>query len=230
MTSFIAAGGSGRSTSVIPAVPAASSVTTIAFMGIVSSVICLFGALMGACRSRTNADDRLPADPLGRIESRDGIVEGCDVADVRPQPSVPDPPDDLTQLGTIGRDNEVDRQAAGGPRLGRADDGHQRSPGPNQTRGPLLDVAADDVEHQVDAADVFQRVVVEVDELLRAEVERLLTVGSASGADDVAAGLTCELRHHRPDCAGRAVREDALPRLKTAVLEQSLPRGEARDW
>src|SRR3954462_1322335 len=45
-------------------------------------------------------------------------------------------------------------------------------------------------------ADVFQRVVVEVDKLLRAEVERLLTVGSASGADDVAAGLTCELRHH----------------------------------
>src|SRR5204862_7756575 len=33
---------SGRSTSVIPAVPAAWSVTTIAFMGIVSSVICLF--------------------------------------------------------------------------------------------------------------------------------------------------------------------------------------------
>src|SRR3954465_8190732 len=32
MTSFIAAGGSGRSTSVIPAVPAASSVTTIAFL------------------------------------------------------------------------------------------------------------------------------------------------------------------------------------------------------
>jgi hypothetical protein len=32
MTSFIAAIGSGRSTSVIPAVPAASSVTTIAFI------------------------------------------------------------------------------------------------------------------------------------------------------------------------------------------------------
>src|SRR5262249_24867812 len=55
-------------------------------------------------------------------------------------------------------------------------------------------------------------------------------VGGASGADDVAAGLTCQLRHHRPDCASRAVREDALPGLKTAVLEQSLPRGEARDW
>ena len=49
---------------------------------------------MGACRSRANTDDRLPADPLGRIESRDGIVEGCDVADVRPQPSVPHPPDE----------------------------------------------------------------------------------------------------------------------------------------
>src|SRR5262249_33554792 len=76
----------------------------------------------------------------------------------------------------------------------------------------------------------FQGVVVEVDEFLRAEVERRLTVGSASGTDDITAGLSCELRHHRPDCAGRAVREDALPRPKTAVLEQSLPRGEARDW
>ena len=78
------------------------------------------------------------------------------------------------------------------------------------------------------AADVFQGVVLEVDELLRAEVERLLTVGGASGADDVGAGLTCELGHHRTDCAGRAVHEDALPRLKAAVLEQSLPRGQAR--
>src|SRR5213078_1288231 len=142
MTSFIAAGGSGRSVSVIPAVPAASSVTTIAFMGIVSSLICR----------------------------------------------------------------------------------HQGSSGSNHACGPLLDVSADDVEHQVDAADVFQRVVLKVDELLRAEVERLLTVGSASGADDVRAELTCELRHHRPDCAGRAVHEDALPRLEAAMLEQSLPR------
>src|SRR6266487_5140007 len=35
--------GSGRSTSFIPAVPAAWSVTTIAFIGIVSSVVCLPG-------------------------------------------------------------------------------------------------------------------------------------------------------------------------------------------
>jgi hypothetical protein len=83
-------------------------------MGIVSLLICLFGG------SRTNADDRLPADPLGRIEGCNGIVEGRDVADVRPQPSVPHPLDDLTQLGTIGLDDEVDCQAVGGPRLGRA--------------------------------------------------------------------------------------------------------------
>jgi hypothetical protein len=135
----------------------------------------------------TNADDRLPLASLGRVEGGNGIVEGRDVADVRPQPSVPHPLDDLTQLGTIGLDNEVDCQAVGGPPLGRPYDGHQRSAGPDQACGPPLDVSADDIEDQIDAADVLQGVVVEVDELLRAEVERLLAVGGASGADDVCA-------------------------------------------
>src|SRR6516165_3131287 len=124
MTSFIAAGGSRRSASFIPAVPAAWSVTTIAFMIIFSSVICLFGgnvaalespfdiscqgpwdvagrsgqcrpaASMGACRSRTNADDRLPLASPGSVEGDDGVVEGRDVADVRPQSSVTHPLDD----------------------------------------------------------------------------------------------------------------------------------------
>src|SRR3954471_2432870 len=152
MTSFIAAGGSGRSTSAIPAVPAVSSVATIAFMGIVSSPISLFGG------SRANADDRLPADPLVRVEGCNGIVEGRDGADVRPQPSVPHPLDDLPQLGTIGQDDEVDRQAAGGPRLGRRGDGHQPPSGPDQACRPLLDVAADDVEDQIDSADFVQLV------------------------------------------------------------------------
>src|SRR3954454_17163407 len=169
--------------------------------------------------SRTNADDRLSGASLGRVEGGDSFVEGRDVADVRPQSPVPHPLDDLTQLGTIGLDNEVYRKAIDGPRLGRPDDGHQRSSGSNQARGPLPHVAADDIEHQIDAADVLKRVVLKVDELVRAEVERLLTVGSASGADDVGAGLLGELRHHRSDGAGRAVREDALPRLKTAELE-----------
>src|SRR5262249_19220958 len=114
--------------------------------------------------------------------------------------------------------------------VGRPDDGYQCSSGPNQACGPLPDVAADDIEHEIDSTDVIENVVLEVDELLCTEVEHRLTVGAASGADDVAAGLSCELRHHRPDGAGRAVREDALSRLKTAVLEESLPRGEARDW
>src|SRR4051794_28458045 len=112
MTSFIAAGGSGRSTSVMPPGPAASSVTTIAFIRIASSLSCLFGG------SRTNADDRLPADPLGRVEGGNGIVEGRDGADVGSQATVAHPLDDLRQLGSIRQDDEVDRQAVGGPRLG----------------------------------------------------------------------------------------------------------------
>src|SRR6266702_8943841 len=107
----------------------------------------------------TNADDRLPVASLGRVEGGDSIVEGRDVADVGPQSSVPHPLDDLTQLGTIGLDDEVDRQAVGGPRLGRAYDRHHCSSRPAQTRRPLPDVAADEIENQVDAADVLQGVV-----------------------------------------------------------------------
>src|SRR5262249_25275741 len=105
---------------------------------------------MGACRSRTNANDCLSLASLGRVEGGDGTVEGRDVADVGPQSSVAPPLDDLTQLGTIGFDNEVDSQAASGPRLGRAGDGHQCSSGSNQACGPLPDVAADDIERQID--------------------------------------------------------------------------------
>jgi hypothetical protein len=47
---------------------------------------------------------------------------------------------------------------------------------------PPPNVAAEDIENQIDWADVFQGVVLEVDELLRAEVEHRLTVGSASGS------------------------------------------------
>src|SRR5262249_52961304 len=75
---------------------------------------------MGACSSRTNADDRLPADPLGRVESGDGVVEGRDVADVRPQSSVTHPLDDLTQLGAIGHENTIVRPSAGRASVGPA--------------------------------------------------------------------------------------------------------------
>src|SRR6185369_16111459 len=117
-------------------------------------------------------------------------------------------------------------QAVSRPRLGRAGDGHQRSSGANHARRPLRDVAAEDIENQVDPADMFQGVIVEVDELLRAEVESRLTAASAPGADDVCAGLTCKLGRHRTHYAGRTVHEHALPGTKAAVLEQPLPRGQ----
>src|SRR5438045_9240338 len=95
-----------------------------------TAIVRLHGS-MGACRSRTNADDRLPLASLGPVEGGDGIVEGRDVADVRPQSSVAHPLDDLTQLGAIGQDNKVDGQAVGGPRCRRPGDGHQSSSGSN---------------------------------------------------------------------------------------------------
>src|SRR5437867_10930959 len=97
-----------------------------------------------------------PGASLGWVEGGDGTVEGRDGADVGPQSSVPHSLDDLAQLGTIGLDNEVDREAVRGPRLRRSDHGHQCSSGPDQTRGPLPDIAADDIENQVAPADVFE--------------------------------------------------------------------------
>src|SRR5262245_38078731 len=102
-----------------------------------------------------NPDDRLSLDPLGRVEGGNRIVEGSHVAYVGPQPTIPGPLDDLTQLGAIGYDDEIDSQAISGPRLGRAGDGHQRSSGSNQACGPLRDVAAEDIENQIDSADIF---------------------------------------------------------------------------
>src|SRR5262249_26725665 len=111
-----------------------------------------------------------PFDPLGRVEGGNRIVEGSHLANVCPQSTIPDPLDGLTQWAAIGYDDEVDSQAARGPRIGRAGDGHQRSSGANQARRPLRDVAAEDIENQIYPAGIFQGVVLEVDELLRAEV------------------------------------------------------------
>src|SRR5215469_14275981 len=105
--------------------------------------------------SRMNADDRLSLDPLGRVEGGNRNVELSHFADVCPQPTIPDPLDELTQLGAIGYDDEVDSQAARGPRLGRAGNGHQRSSDANHARRPLRDVAAEDIENQIDPADIF---------------------------------------------------------------------------
>src|SRR5438552_13280422 len=98
--------------------------------------------------SRMNANDRLSLDPLGRVEGGNRIVKGSHVADVSPQPTIPDPLDELTQLGAIGYNDEVDSQAASSPRLRRAGNGHQRSSAANYARRPLRDVAAEDIENQ----------------------------------------------------------------------------------
>ena len=56
----------------------------------------VFRALVASESLWTNADDRLPLASLSPIEGGDGGVEGRNIADVRPQPSVAHPPDDLT--------------------------------------------------------------------------------------------------------------------------------------
>src|SRR3546814_19134179 len=123
------------------------------------------------------------------MECGDGVVEGRNVADVRPQPSVTHPLHDSPELGAIGLDNEVDRQAIGGPHFWRSDDGNQRSSRSKKSRRPLPDIAADEIEHQLDPANAFEHVVVEIDQLLRPKLERLVPVDSASGAEYVSTGL-----------------------------------------
>src|SRR4051794_173521 len=99
--------------------------------------------------SRMNADDRLSLNPLGPVEGSNRIVEGSYVADVYPQPTNADALDELTQLGAIWYDDEVDSQASRGPRLSRSGEGHQRSSGANHARRSLRDVAAEDIENQI---------------------------------------------------------------------------------
>src|SRR3954452_12706691 len=83
MTSLIAARGSGRSTSVIPAVPAASSVTTIAFIRhlLVSSLRLQTGHVIepavdreGSCDARS--DYRRGSSPDVREQRREHELRG----------------------------------------------------------------------------------------------------------------------------------------------------------
>src|SRR3546814_3114021 len=62
-----------------------------------------------------------------------------------------------------------------------SDDGNQRSSRSNKSRRPLPDIAADEIEHQIDPANVFEHVVVDIDKLLRSKLERLVPVDSEIG-------------------------------------------------
>jgi hypothetical protein len=53
------------------------------------------GGLQSLARSSENADDRLSRAPLSRIERRNGVVQARDLADIRPQSSVPNALNDL---------------------------------------------------------------------------------------------------------------------------------------
>ena len=127
--------------------------------------------------------------------------------------------DYLASLGAIGLDDEVDRQPVRERFLDRPDDGHQRPSSPNQARGPLADVAADQIEHQIDLADIFQPFVLEVDVFLCTEVERLLAVGARPVPMTCAPANLASCVTIDPDRACRSVRDDALPRSKVAVIE-----------
>src|ERR1700756_534659 len=103
MTSFIAAGGSGRSTSVIPAVPAASSVTTIAFIGAppgvdfspVTDCIVAYAALsakllLAGWIRQLNPLERCPCRSRSSTEQKDRAPHAPrDQHDPRPKPSDP---------------------------------------------------------------------------------------------------------------------------------------------
>jgi hypothetical protein len=115
------------------------------------------------------------------------------------------------------------------PFLHRAGHTDQYATVADEPRRSPLDVSADDVDDQIDRPYLFERVSAEVDELVGAVLERLLSVGRSAGADDVRARLPRELRDHRPHCTGGTVRKDGLARPESSVLEEALPRRETRD-
>lgn len=127
-----------------------------------SSVISL-GSM--ACRSRAYADDGLSLASQGPVQVGEGIIEGQGGADVRPHSTVPHP---LTiSVGWARSDSTTNStakplagRASAGPAMVtkclRCDSGLQSASG----------VASEDVENQIGRADVFQGVVLEVNELL----------------------------------------------------------------
>src|SRR5262249_32476450 len=157
------------------------------------------------------------------IERGDRVIERGDRADVSAQTSVAHALDDLSQLSPVGLDDEVDGQSIGGLLFRRPDDRDQDPARLDEARRPFSDVPAEEIEPQVAGAAVCGGTALEVDDLAGAEVERGLTIGGASGADNVGAELVRELSPHRPDSAGCAVRDAALPRPKVPMFEQALP-------
>ena len=105
------------------------------------------------------------------------------------------------QLHTVGLDDEGRSPApSAGPALDRS-----RRWTPGSRRGGSVPAAASWTSPPMTSktrstpAVSSGASVCEVDELLGSEVERRVTVGGPSGADDLGAGVASELRHHRAD-------------------------------
>ena len=133
------------------------------------------------------------------------------------------------QLRAIGYDDEENRPAVSGPRLGRAGDGHQRSSGSNYARGPLRDVAAEDIENRIELRRPLARTSLSRSTNSCAPKSRAvwrpaarpvpMTYAPASRASWLAI---------EPTTPAAPCTRTRCPGLKAAVLEQPLPRGQAR--
>src|SRR6185437_12426434 len=141
----------------------------------------------GRLAGQPNSDNRLSCAAFLRTECGHRIVEGRNGADVRPDATVAHALDDLAQLGAIRLYDEINRQAVDGPRLDRTDDRHQGPSGTNQKCRSFPDLRANQVEDQIDLPNIFENVVLKVYELVCAEVERLLAIRRAPGADHIGA-------------------------------------------
>lgn len=143
------------------------------------------------------------------------------------EPSGPQAPGKIGQPGAVGFDDEEDGAPVLGLHGGWHGDGDEGAAGAYEFGRSLEDVAADDVEHHIHLADVPQIVGVQVEERLRAEAERDITVVGSAGADDAGAHLSRELDGDRADAARGAVNEDGLAGREVGVVEQALPGGQS---
>jgi hypothetical protein len=125
-------------------------------------------------------------------EHRSRLGKRSHGADDGVEPSGPEALGEVGQPGAVGFDDEEDGSPVLGLHGGCHGDGDEGSARAYQFGRSLEDVAADDVEHHVHLADVLQIVGVQVEEGLRAEAERDITVVGPAGADHAGAHLSRE--------------------------------------
>ena len=111
----------------------------------------------------------------------------------------------------------------------RAVDRHERAAGSDQGGRAIADLATEDVEHEINLADVLEAVVFQIDEAIDADLSSCCSLRRAAGADHVRAGRPRELDGQRADTARRAVDEHGLTGAQLPVFEETLPSREPGD-